>query len=49
MKSSQRGVWVVIGIFVLGGAVLAGLFLAPRPPHVPPATTEPATVPTTIP
>jgi len=39
-KFSQRGVWVVIGIFVLGGAVLAGLFLAPRP-HAP--TTMPTT------
>jgi endonuclease/exonuclease/phosphatase family metal-dependent hydrolase len=27
----MRGVWLVIGLFLLGGAVLGGLFLAPRP------------------
>src|SRR5215216_5424946 len=30
-QRSRRGVWLVIGLFLLGGAVLGGLFLAPRP------------------
>ena len=34
-RRSIRGVLLVLGIFVLGGAVLGGLFLAPRP-HGPP-------------
>jgi hypothetical protein len=28
---SSRGTWTVVAMFVLGGAVLLGLFLAPRP------------------
>ena len=32
---SPRGVWLVIGLVVLGGMVLGGLFLAPRPASPP--------------
>jgi endonuclease/exonuclease/phosphatase family metal-dependent hydrolase len=32
---SMRGVWLVIGLFALGGMVLGGLFLAPRPASPP--------------
>jgi hypothetical protein len=42
---SSRGKWTVVAMFVLGGAVLAGLFLAPRPKS-PPA---PADVPVGVP
>jgi hypothetical protein len=44
-RSSLRGVLVVVAIFILGGAVLGGLFLAarllsarPAPPQAPPTT-----------
>src|SRR5436309_14913572 len=36
-RGSPRGVWLVVGIFLLGGAVLEGLFLAPHPASPPPA------------
>jgi hypothetical protein len=37
-RRSPRGKWTVVAMFVLGGAVLAGLFFAPRPksPSAPP-------------
>jgi hypothetical protein len=31
MKRSQRGIWLVVAIFMVGAAALAGLFLSPRP------------------
>jgi endonuclease/exonuclease/phosphatase family metal-dependent hydrolase len=37
MNRWKRGTLVVIGMFLFGGAVLAGLFLAPRPPAASPA------------
>jgi hypothetical protein len=38
VRPSRRGLWTIVAIFVLGGLVLAGLFMAPRrkPPLAPP-------------
>src|SRR3954471_18263473 len=35
-RHSMRGAWTILAMFALGGLVLLGLFLAPRP-HSPPA------------
>src|SRR5437899_7706279 len=45
---SSKGIWLVLGLFLLGGAVLGGLFLAPRP-AAPAAPTAPAEVPWGVP
>jgi hypothetical protein len=42
---SRRGTWLVIGMLALGGLMLAGLYLAPRPPKPPASATAPVTPP----